>query len=67
MKYTQNFPKALRSPPAGEVSASARFLLQAGFIYKESAGLFTILPLGQRVLNKVNSVIRQKMAEKAAK
>jgi prolyl-tRNA synthetase len=63
MKYTQNFPKALRSPPAGEVSASARFLLQAGFIYKESAGLFTILPLGQRVLNKVNSVIRQKMAE----
>lgn len=43
------------------LSANARFLAQAAFIHQELAGVYTMLPLGLRVLNKIEAIIRNEM------
>lgn len=47
--------------PADADSANARFLIQGGFIEREAAGIYNFLPLGFRVLKKINEVIREEM------
>lgn len=49
------------NPPADADSANARFLVQAGFIEREAAGIYNYLPLGVRVLQKINAIIREEM------
>ncbi len=49
------------NPPADADSANARFLIQAGFIEREAAGIYNFLPLGLRVLQKINQIIREEM------
>ena len=61
MKQSQFFAKTLKEWPADEESASARHLIRAGFIDKNSSGIYTFLPLGLRTLEKVNKVIREEM------
>lgn len=43
------------------MSKNAQLLIRAGFIHKEMAGVYTYLPLGLRVLNNINSIIREEM------
>ncbi|MBI2638747.1 proline--tRNA ligase [Candidatus Peregrinibacteria bacterium] len=47
--------------PADADSANARFLIQGGFIEREAAGIYNFLPLGLRVLKKINQIIREEM------
>lgn len=61
MRQSQLFSKTKRNPPKDEESINARLLTQAGFIKKIMAGVYTYLPLGLRVLNKINTIIRQEM------
>ena len=61
MRESQLFGKTLREDPKDEVSANARFLERGGFIYKTMAGAYDYLPLGYRVLSRVNAVIREEM------
>ncbi|MEK7566968.1 MAG: aminoacyl--tRNA ligase-related protein [Patescibacteria group bacterium] len=61
MKQSRFFAKTLKEWPKDEESSSARFLLRAGFIDKNSSGVYTFLPLGLRVLEKTNKVIREEM------
>lgn len=61
MKQSGIFTKARREAPADEVSKSAQLLIRAGFIKKEMAGVYDILPLGLRVLKNIESIIRTKM------
>lgn len=61
MRLSQLFTKTRKQAPHDEVSKNARLLIQAGFIYKEMAGVYVFLPLGLRVLNKINAIIRQEM------
>ena len=61
MKQSQFFAKTLKKWPSDEENASTRFLIRAGFIDKNSSGVYNFLPLGLRVLEKVNKVIRQEM------
>lgn len=61
MKYSQLFPKALRKPPKDAESANAKYLIQGGFIHQEMAGVYSWLPLGLRVLQKVENIIREEM------
>lgn len=49
------------TPPADADSVNARLLIQAGFIEKLVAGIYTFLPLGLRVLSKINQIIREEM------
>lgn len=61
MRQSQLFPKTLREAPKDEVSTNAILLTRAGFINKLMAGVYTYLPLGLRVLKKVENIIRKEM------
>lgn len=47
--------------PADADSANARFLIQGGFVEREAAGIYNYLPLGWRVLRKIQQIIREEM------
>lgn len=51
----------LRDVPAEAVIPSHQLLLKAGYIQKMAAGLYTYLPLGKRVLAKVETIVREEM------
>jgi len=61
MRQTQLFTKTRREAPKDEVAKNAQLLIRAGFINKEMAGVYSYLPLGLRVLNKIVGVIREEM------
>ena len=61
MKQSQLFYKTLKEAPKDEPSINAQLLLRGGFIYKEMAGVYTYLPLGLRVLRKIENIIREEM------
>lgn len=61
MRQTQLFTKTLREAPKDEISLNAQLLIRAGFIDKLMAGVYTYLPLGLRVLNKIQNIVREEM------
>lgn len=61
MKQSQLFSKTSKKLSEAEASKNAQFLIRGGFIDKSSAGVYTLLPLGLRVLEKINKVIREEM------
>ena len=56
----------MRDFPKEEVSINAKLLIKAGFIDKLMAGSFTLLPLGFRVKEKIEQVIREEMNKTGA-
>jgi prolyl-tRNA synthetase len=61
MKQSQLFTKTKKSPPADEESKNAKLLIQAGYIHKEMAGVYSFLPLGIIVQNKIKQIVREEM------
>lgn len=61
MKQSQLFAKTSKKLSESEASKNAQFLLRGGFIDKSSAGVYTLLPLGLRVLEKINKIIREEI------
>lgn len=61
MRVSQLFTKTRKEAPADEQAKNAQLLIRAGFIHKEMAGVYTYLPLGLRVLNNVENIIREEM------
>ena len=61
MKQSNLFYKTLRQPPKDEEAVNAKLLVRAGFIDKVAAGIYSYLPLGYRVLTKIQNIIRQEM------
>src|SRR3989344_5835958 len=61
MKQSQLFSKTRREDPSNEEARNARLLIRGGFIQKEMAGVYSFLPLGLRVLNKIIGIIREEM------
>ncbi|MBI1957345.1 MAG: hypothetical protein HYS44_02730 [Candidatus Niyogibacteria bacterium] len=61
MRFTQFFIRTQKEWPRDEESANARFLHRGGFIEKIGAGVYAFLPLGLRVLDRINRVIREEM------
>lgn len=61
MQQSKLFSKTRKEAPADEVSKNAQLLIRAGFINKEMAGVYDYLPLGLRVLKKVENIIREEM------
>lgn len=55
------YTKTRKEAPKDEVSKNAILLTRAGFIHKEMAGVYTMLTLGLRVLNKIEGIIRRHM------
>jgi prolyl-tRNA synthetase len=60
------FLRTLRDDPAGEDVDSAKLLIRAGYIRKAAPGVFTWLPLGLRVLNKLEAVVREEIEKTGA-
>jgi len=63
MRQSQLFTKISRVLPKDETSFNAQILIRAGFIDKLAAGIYTYLPLGLKVLNKISDIIREEMEE----
>ncbi len=61
MRWTQTLIPTLREAPKEAESASHRWLVRGGFIRQLSSGVYSYLPLGLRVLNKVSQIIREEM------
>lgn len=61
MRQTQLFGKTLKEVPKDEVSKNAIYLIRGGFIQKTMSGVYSYLPLGLRVLTKIENIIRQNM------
>ncbi len=61
MKQSQLFTKTRKEAPKDEVSKNAELLIRAGYVHKEMAGVYSYLPLGLRVLNKIENIIREEM------
>lgn len=61
MILSELFTKTSKTVPSDETSRNAQLLIQAGFIHKEMAGVYTFLPLGFRVLNNIMNIIREEM------
>src|SRR4030042_4489700 len=66
MKQSQLFTKAQRNVPKDEISKNSQLLIRGGFIDKLMAGVYTYLPLGFRVLKKIENIIREEMEEVGA-
>ena len=61
MRISKLFTKTSKTVPSDEVAKNAQLLIQAGFIYKEMAGVYAYLPLGRIVLDKIIQIIREEM------
>jgi len=61
MKFSQLFTKTIKEAPADEAAINAKLLIRGGFITKVMAGVYEYMPLGLRVLNKINGIIREEM------
>ena len=55
------FLRTLREDPADADVDSAKLLQRAGYIRKAAPGIWTWLPLGLRVLNKIEAIIREEI------
>jgi len=61
MRYSQLLVPTLREEPADAEVVSHKLMLRAGMIRKLAAGIYTMLPLGVRVMQKVERIIREEM------
>ncbi|RYM07152.1 proline--tRNA ligase [Sporolactobacillus sp. THM7-7] len=61
MKQSQMFIPTLKEVPADAESASHRLLLRGGFIRQNAAGIYSYLPLGYKVIKKIEAIIREEM------
>ncbi len=66
MRWTEAFIPTLREVPQDAEIRSHQLLLRAGFIRKLSSGIYTFLPLGLRVLRKIERIIREEMDRSGA-
>ncbi|MGH8974366.1 MAG: proline--tRNA ligase [Acidimicrobiia bacterium] len=61
MRMSRLFLRTLRDDPSDAEVDSHRLLVRAGYIRKVSAGVYSWLPLGHRVLRKVEQIVREEM------
>lgn len=66
LRLSSLFVRTLREDPADAEVASHRLLVRAGYIRRAAPGIYTWLPLGLRVLRKVEAVVREEMAAAGA-
>ena len=59
IRLSSSFIRTLRDDPSDAEAASHKLLVRAGYIRRSAAGVFTWLPLGLRVLRKVEQIVRE--------
>ena len=66
MRVSRFFLSTLREAPAEAELVSHRLMLRAGFIKRLGSGLYTWMPLGLRVLRRVEAIVREEMTKAGA-
>lgn len=61
MKWSNYFIPTLKEAPVGTEAASHRLLLRAGMVHMLTSGVYSYLPLGLRVLRRIENIIREEM------
>ena len=61
MRLSRYFLPVLKQTPAEAQIVSHRLMLRAGMLRQEAAGIYAWLPLGFRVLKKVEQIVREEM------
>jgi len=61
MKYSRLLTKPSKTAPAESDSINAKLLIQAAFVRQEMAGVYSWLPMGLRVFNKITNIIREEL------
>ncbi len=61
MLQSKYFLKTSKTKPADDVSVNAMLLEQGGFVQKTMAGVYSYLPLGMKVLAKIENIVRKEM------
>jgi prolyl-tRNA synthetase len=61
MRRSELFVKTRKEAPADEESKNAQLLIRAGYIHKDSAGVYALLPLGLQVVENIKQVVREEM------
>lgn len=66
MKQSRMFIPTLREVPADAEVTSHRLLLRAGYMRQNASGVYSFLPLGKKVLKKVEEIVREEMDQTGA-
>jgi prolyl-tRNA synthetase len=66
MKASQFFVSTLKEAPADAEIVSHKLMMRAGFIKKLGAGIYNYMPMGLRVIRKVEAIIREEMTRAGA-
>ena len=66
MRFSRFFLPILRDTPKDAEIVSHRLMLRAGMVRQQSAGIYSWLPLGLRVLDKVNAIVREEQNRSGA-
>jgi prolyl-tRNA synthetase len=66
MRLSRYFLPILRDTPKEAEIVSHRLMLRAGMVRQQSAGIYSWLPLGLKVLNKVNAIVREEQNRSGA-
>ena len=61
MRLSKLFMPTLKEAPNDAIIASNKLMIRAGLARKISNGLYSYLPLGVKVLNKISNIIREEM------
>ena len=61
MRFSQYLLPTLRETPAEAEVVSHKLMLRAGLIRKAAAGIYTFLPLGYRVVQKITRIVEEEM------
>ena len=61
MRLSKTFIKTLRDAPKDETAKNGIFLIRAGYIHKEMAGIYDYMPLGIRVIENIKNIIREEL------
>ena len=61
MRISKLLSKTLREIPADADTISHQYLVRAGYINQLAAGVYSYLPLGWRVLQKIENIVRDEM------
>lgn len=61
MKLSKYYMPTLREDPQDAETQSHKYLVRGGFIRKSASGVYSFLPLGKKVLNKIEAIVREAM------
>ena len=61
MRYTQSFLKTIREVPKDAELISHQYLLRGGFVAPTAAGIYTLMPFGYRVVEKIIKIVQEEL------